>query len=232
MRISLRILSRVSLSALLAGCLLVGGAACSSHAPGAGSGRVPVVAAENFWGSIARQVGGSAVAVTSVITNPNADPHDYEPTATDARTIATAKLVIENGIGYDPWVNQLTSANPASGRVVLDVGKVVGGEAGGNPHQWYSLHSVEEFVTRLTSDLSSIDPTHAVLFAHNADAFESHGLAAYKAIAAQIRTKFAGTPIGASESIVSPLAETLGLKLLTPDTFLRAISEGSEPYRR
>src|SRR6185437_14669693 len=99
---------------------------------------VQVVAAENFWGSIASQLGGGRVQVTSVITSPATDPHDYEPTAVDARTVAGAQMVIENGIGYDPWAAKLAAANPVSGRIVLDVGSLVGIKAGGNPHRWYS----------------------------------------------------------------------------------------------
>src|SRR5437016_9822728 len=101
--------------ALSAGC---GGRSKSSAAPA--SGVLQVVAAENFWGSIASQLGGSRVHVTSVITSPATDPHDYEPTAADARTIAGARMVIVNGIGYDPWAEKLIAANPVSGRIVLN----------------------------------------------------------------------------------------------------------------
>src|ERR1051326_3759279 len=83
---------------------------------------VLVVAAENFWGSIATQLGGDRVQVTSVITSPATDPHDYEPTAVDARTIAGAQMLIENGAGYDPWAGKLAAANPVRGRIMLDVG--------------------------------------------------------------------------------------------------------------
>src|SRR6266536_1394144 len=96
-----------------------------------------VVAAENFWGSIARQLGGTHVAETSIITNPSADPHDYEPAASDARTIASAQLVIVNGIGYDPWAQKLLAANPVQGRRTLTVGTLLGLKDGDNPHQWY-----------------------------------------------------------------------------------------------
>ena len=95
------------------------GAGCSRStvAPDA-RGRVRVVAAENFWGSIARQIGGDAVVVTSIVVNPDADPHDYEPTARDARAIASAQLVIENGIGYDPWAAQLLAVDGGADRAV------------------------------------------------------------------------------------------------------------------
>src|SRR5881392_3604410 len=111
-------------TALLAALLLAvgaGGSAASLSASEAGGG-LPVVAAENFWGSIAAQLGGDKVHVTSVITSPATDPHDYEPTAADARTLAGAQMAIVNGIGYDPWAGKLIAANPVHGRVVLTVG--------------------------------------------------------------------------------------------------------------
>ena len=100
-----------------------------------GHGQQQVVAAENFWGSIASQLGGDRVHVTSVITSPATDPHDYEPTAADARTLAGARMVIVNGIGYDPWAGKLLAANPVHGRVVLTVGDLLGIKPGGNPHR-------------------------------------------------------------------------------------------------
>src|SRR2546430_12781369 len=133
-------LRTVLLAGLLAGLVLVvascaGSCKSAAIAPG---GVLQVVAAENFWGSIATQLGGSRAHVTSVITSPATDPHDYEPTAADARTIAGAQMAIVNGIGYDPWAQKLIAANPVSGRVVLDVGDLTGIKAGGKPHPWYS----------------------------------------------------------------------------------------------
>src|ERR1051326_5528159 len=98
----------------------------ASAAAAPAGGVLSVVAAENFWGSIASQLGGDRVAVTSIITNPDTDPHDYEPTPADARTLASAKYVIVNGIGYDPWASKLIDANPVTGRAVLNVGDLVG----------------------------------------------------------------------------------------------------------
>src|SRR5712691_8187923 len=117
---------------------------CGGGADGLSSGGRPnVVAAENFWGSIAAQLGGDRVEVTSIIDNPNADPHEYEPTTADARSLASATFVIVNGIGYDPWADRLLAANPVPGRAVLDVGTLVGAPAGGNPHRWYSPPDVQ-----------------------------------------------------------------------------------------
>jgi zinc/manganese transport system substrate-binding protein len=193
-----------------------------------GSG-LRVVAAENFWGSIAAQLGGNRVRVTSVITSPATDPHDYEPTAADARTMAGAQLAIVNGIGYDPWAGKLIAANPVHGRVVLTVGDLVGVKPGGNPHRWYSPSNVQQVTAQIVRDYTKLDPKDAGYFAQQQARFETRGLAQYKGLIATIKRKYHGVPVGASESIFAPLAQALGLKLLTPASFLKAISEGTEP---
>ena len=210
------------LAALLAAC----GAAGTTAAP---AGTLRVVAAENFWGSIAAQLGGTKVAVTSIITNPNTDPHSYEPTAADARTIAGAQMVVLDGIGYDPWATQLLAANPVGGRVELNVGDLVHVAVGGNPHQWYSPTSVHAVIDQITANYQRLDPTDSAYFAAQRTAYLTHGLARYDQLIAAIRARYAGTLVGASESIFAELAPALGLKLLTPPSFLRAISEGTEP---
>ncbi|MEU6849682.1 zinc ABC transporter substrate-binding protein [Actinacidiphila alni] len=203
--------------------------ATSSGTP-AGSGTVlQVVAAENFWGSIAEQLGGDHVKVTSIINNPDADPHDYEPTAADARTMATARYAIVNGIGYDAWAAKLVDANPSAQRSVLTVGDLVGIKDGGNPHRWYSPDDVHRVIERITADYKKADPADAAYFDSRKADFENRTLGEYNSLISGIKTKYAGTPIGASESIVSPLADGLGLKMLTPYSFLSAISEGSDP---
>jgi zinc/manganese transport system substrate-binding protein len=190
---------------------------------------IHVVAAENFWGSLAAQLGGNRVQVTSVITNPATDPHDYEPSAVDARTFAGAQMAIVNGVGYDPWASQLIAANPVHGRVVLTVGDVVGVKPGGNPHRWYSPANVQQVISAIVRDYSTLDPKDAAYFAREKAQLETTGLAEYKNLIATIKRRFGGTPVGASESIFAPLAQALGLKLITPASFLKAISEGTEP---
>jgi zinc/manganese transport system substrate-binding protein len=188
-----------------------------------------VVAAENFWGSIAQQLGGTRVEVASIIDNPNTDPHAYEPTAANARTLATARLAIVNGVGYDAWASKILDANPVDGRVVLSVGKLVGASAGANPHRWYSPPDVERVIARLSADYQRLDAGHAAYYAAQRRAFERRGLAQYRGLIAQIRSRYAGVPVGASESIFAPLAGALGLRLLTPGRFLNAVSEGTDP---
>jgi zinc/manganese transport system substrate-binding protein len=213
----------VSLAALAAAVAL------SSTSGAATQATIRVVAAENFWGSIASQLGGKAVQTTSVITNPATDPHEYEPTAVDARTMAEAQVVIVNGIGYDPWAQKLIDANPVHGRVVIDVGKVVGIAPGGNPHRWYSPADVQKVIRAVVAVYSRLDAKDARYFVEQRTSFETRGLKQYKSLIATIQRKYAAVPVGASESIFAPLAQALGLRLLTPGSFLDAISEGTEP---
>jgi zinc/manganese transport system substrate-binding protein len=204
--------------------------AANSGPSGPTGPKFTVVAAENFWGSIASQLGGDQVTVTSIITNPDTDPHDYEATPADARLIAGTQMFIQNGIGYDTsWAPKLVAANPSSSREVLTVGDVVGLKDGDNPHQWYSHDSVYKVIDAIVAEYSKIDPTDAAWFTAQKQNFETNTLARYNSLETAIKAKYAGTPIGASESIVSPLADTLGLNMLTPYSFLKAISENTDP---
>jgi zinc/manganese transport system substrate-binding protein len=214
---------------LVVGALLLGACGTTGTSRGRADHRLQVVAAENFWGSITAQVAGDRARVTSIITNPATDPHDYEATPQDAREMASADYVIVNGIGYDTWAQKMLDANPSARRTVLDVGKLVGVKIGGNPHQWYSPTVVERFVARVATDLARLDPGNADYFAQRRDAYEKTGLAEYTGLIEQIRRQYAGTPIGGSESIVAPLVSALGLTLKTPESFLAAVSEGNEP---
>lgn len=191
--------------------------------------QVHVTAAENVWGSIAAQLGGTHASVSSVVANPATDPHDYEPNAFDARAFAGAQLAIVNGAGYDAWASQLLSADPSASRIVLDVGRLAGVRAGGNPHLWYSPRDVRRVVAAIAADYAKLDPRDAAYFRVRKARFETRGLARYAQLIETIRRRFGGTPVGASESIFVPLAQALGLKLLTPSTFLDAVSEGTEP---
>lgn len=224
-------LGAIATGVLLAGCATSPPASTTGSAgsPGGSTTQVTVVAAENFWGSIARSLGGEHATVTSIITNPDADPHDYEPTPADGRTVASAQLDIRNGAGYDPWAENLIGADPNPRRTVLDVGDLVGVPDGGNPHQWYSPISVQKVIDQITADYKKIDPADSAYFDQQRQTYLTRTLATYHQLVSDIKAKYAGTPIGASESIVTPLAEGLGLKMLTPETFLDAISEGSDP---
>jgi zinc/manganese transport system substrate-binding protein len=217
------VLSVVASAGVLAGC---GGA--SGPAGGGSSGRIQVVAAENFWGSIASQLGGDKVVVQSIIVNPNTDPHSYEPTASDGVALARSQMAIVNGIGYDVWATKLIDANPSSSRVVLTVGDLLGLKEGDNPHQWYSPASVQRVIDQIVADYKRLDPKDSAYFDQQRTAFETKSLAAYNRVIAAIRARYAGVPVGYSESIFQPLGEALGLRLMTPYSFAKAIAEGTD----
>ena len=213
------LLVALALVLLLAGCGGISNASTTG---------VSVVAAENFWGSIAKQIAGNKADVQSIITNPAQDPHSYEPTASDARAMAVSKFAIVNGVGYDPWAPKLLDANPDGARIVLTVGNLFGLHDGDNPHRWYDPAEVEVVANRIAADLEKLDPTHAAYYARQLKAFETHDLASYHALIAQIKARYAGTAVGASESIFALQAPALGLNLITPASFMKAVSEGTE----
>jgi zinc/manganese transport system substrate-binding protein len=193
------------------------------------SATIRVVAAENFWGSIATQLAGSRATVRSIITNPQTDPHAYEPTASDARAIAGADFVIENGAGYDPWAQKLIDANPSSSRALLDVGKLNGVSEGGNPHMWYSPTFVRNVIDAITAQLQRLDSADTSYLTSLHDTYLTTGLKQYDDLRAEIKQKYSGAPVGATESIFAYLAFDLGLNLISPPGFLKAISEGTDP---
>lgn len=221
-------LAGVAVAALAAGCSTSATPSGTGASSSSGS-RIRVVAAENFWGSLAGQLGGDRVTVKNIIDSPSADPHDYEPTAADGRAMAGAGLAIVNGIGYDSWAGKLVSANPNEDRTVLTVGELVGIEPGGNPHRWYSPTDVRAVIDRITADYTKIDPTHASFYTRQHDKVVGTNLKQYFDLVGKIKSTYAGTPVGASESIFAPLADATGLDLRTPASFLNAISEGTDP---
>ncbi|MGA2007794.1 MAG: zinc ABC transporter substrate-binding protein [Solirubrobacteraceae bacterium] len=194
----------------------------------AGRSGLRIVAAENFWGSIAKQLAGSKASVASIIVNPNTDPHSYDPTPADARTLAAAKLAIVNGIGYDDWAPKLLAADPLAGRITLNVGDLLGLRAGDNPHQWYSPLSVDRVSAAIVGDLTRLEPADGAYFRARERTFETVALARYHALIAEIRARYAGVAVGYSESIFQPLGEALGLRLMTPYSFAKAIAEGTD----
>lgn len=206
----------------LSGCATT--AARSSH-----SGVISVAASINAWGSILEQLGGVHVHATSIITNPDTDPHSYEPTPADARTIADSRLFVENGIGYDTWAAQSLAASADSTRKVIDVGNLVHIADGGNPHRWYDPSDVATVADAITADLTALDPVDASYFAQRHEEFVATELAEYHQLIDGIRVDYPGVAVGASESIFAPLAQALGLNLITPPDFLKAISEGTDP---
>jgi zinc/manganese transport system substrate-binding protein len=201
--------------------------------PLASAGTLQVVAAENFWGSLVSQLGGNQTTVLSIVTDPNADPHEYEANASDAKAIASAQYVIVNGVGYDDWALQLIAADGNSNQLVLNVGNLNGvnlggGIVSGNPHMWYNPVYVNRTVAAMYSDLVALRPSATPIFQANYAALNAT-LGQLYARADEIRTQFAGTVVAATEDIFVYLANYTRLDLVSPPEFMEAVAEGNDP---
>jgi zinc/manganese transport system substrate-binding protein len=215
---------------LLAGLMVLSLAlsACGTPAPSTSSTTLQVIAGQNFWGSIAAQLGGTHVSVTSIVTNPNADPHDYESSTKDARAFATADYVILNGAGYDEWGSKLLAGNPNQKRRVFTVADLLNKKAGDNPHFWYNPTWVDQVADKITADYQALDAADSDYFAQRRADLRT-ALKPYHDRIASIKASFSGVPVGATESIFVYLASALGLNLISPPEFMQALAEGNDP---
>lgn len=212
----------------LVAIVLLAASGCSRDST-AKAGVVRVVAAENFWGDIVSQIGGAHVVVTSIITDPTADPHQYESDARNAADVADADLVIENGVGYDDFVAKLLSATSHNGRVVLSVQHVLGATAAdANPHLWYDLPRIPEVAQAIEGALATADPADAAFFAANEKAFAA-SLAPLERVITEIETKYPHAPVAYTERVPGYLLDAAGLTIATPPGFAQAIEDGNEP---
>jgi zinc/manganese transport system substrate-binding protein len=219
----------VALTVLL-GAGLVGGA-CSSSASSHASndGRIRVVAGANAWGDLAREIGGDHVRVTSLLDDPQADPHLFELDARAAERVAGAQLVIENGLGYDEFMHQLVSVTTAKDRVVLRAADVLhrsGTDT--NPHLWYDVPAVGTVAQSIADALTRIDPAHRADYEANLAAVQ-HQLAGVQNAVAHLKATHAGAPVATTEPVADYLLADAGLDVRSPQGFVRAVEDGNEP---
>ena len=205
----------------------------ASRAVGGPREVVNVVAAENFWGSLVSQLGGTHVNVTSIITDPNTDPHEYEANDSDAIAIANAQYIILNNVGYDTWANSLIAADGDTNQTILNVGdslgvNVSGGIVTGNPHLWYNPTYVNETVAWMYHNLSTIAPQWKSYFTAQYDNLTASLAQLYSEVGV-IRHQFAGTNVSSTESIFVYLANATDLNLVSPPAFMEAVAEGVDP---
>ena len=222
--------SRAHTTALVAGVItvaslgLAGCAGASTSAPDV----VHVVAAENFWGNITSQIGRRDVAVTSLITNPNADPHLFETDAADAATLAQAQVVIENGAGYDTWMGSLLGADGGSPRIVnaATVLHITGSDP--NPHLWYAIPRVPTVAAAIAGALEKAAPADGAAFKANLATFDA-SLAPLNSTLATIKAHFHSVPVAYTERVPGYALAAAGLDVKTPPGFARAIEDGTDP---
>ena len=199
---------------------------CTLSAP-AFADPVKVVAAENFYGDLASQIGGANVAVTSILSNPDEDPHLFEASPETAKALSDAKIVIVNGVDYDPWMEKLLSAHNAPGRKEIIVGKLVGHKPGDNPHLWYDPAYMKAAGKALVADLIAVDPAHKADYEQGYAKFLDSLKPLDDKIAA-MRKSYAGQPVTASEPVFGYQAGLIGLKVHN-EKYALAIMNNAEP---
>jgi zinc/manganese transport system substrate-binding protein len=190
---------------------------------------IVVVAAENAWGDIISQIGSSHVDVTSIISDPNTDPHEYESDVKDAAEIAKSQFVFDNGLGYDDFMQRLLSASPSSSRDVLSAEKILSVTGTDpNPHLWYDTARVPQVVGAIVAELSKLDPSGAADFEANGQTFD-RSLAPITNVISDIKSRYAGDLIAYTERVAGYLVDAAGLRLGVPSTFAQAVEEGNDP---
>jgi zinc/manganese transport system substrate-binding protein len=193
------------------------------------AGRLDVVAAENVYRDIASQIGGPHVSVTSLLTSPTADPHLFEPGTSSGLAVADARVVLQNGLGYDAFMTKLENASPSKGRVVLTMADVLGVHGTDtNPHLWYDVPRLDRIATAIATGFGQADPSHAAAYRRGLHRFE-RSLEPLRREVATIRTRFHGAPVAYTEPVPGYLVAAAGLRNLAPDSFTRPIEEGVEP---
>jgi zinc/manganese transport system substrate-binding protein len=176
------------------------------------SAAIQIVAAENFYGDVARQLGGDNVAVTSILTNPDQDPHLFTANVDTAKAVADAQIVIYSGIDYDPWMEQMNAAHPNATRVAINVSQLIHGSEGDNPHIWYNPKTMPVLAKKLVTLLSGRNPVHARDYAANLDKFLA-SLQPLNEKIATLQAKYAGTDVLATEPVFGYMSDALGLKM-------------------
>ncbi len=223
-------LARSSLALIRASALGLSLALAAGTGAQAADGKIAVVAAENFYGDIAQQIGGDRVQVVSIMNNPDQDPHLFETTPGVVRQIANADIAILNGADYDPWMAKLLTAAPHPGRVVISAAALTGKKPGDNPHLWYGPATMPAMAKAVAAAFSKADATHAADY----DARLKTVLASLDRIdarVAQMRAKYKGAPVTATEPVFGLMAEAIGLTMRN-QSFQLAMMNDTEPSAR
>ncbi|TAL78097.1 MAG: cation ABC transporter substrate-binding protein [Beijerinckiaceae bacterium] len=193
----------------------------------AAKGSITIVAAENFYGDVAAQIAGNGVHVMSILNNPDQDPHLFEASASVARAISAAQVVVYSGIDYDPWMEKLLRAARNPQRKVIVVAELIGKKPGDNPHVWYDLVAIKAFAKSLTDDLVAVDPAHAAAYRSRLTQFQ-RSLLPISAKIKQLRTRLAGTPVTATEPVFGYMLDALGM-VSRNQKFQLAVMNNTEP---
>ncbi len=208
------------------------GTACSTSqaaSPGAPGGAVTAIGAENEYANVISQLGGTYVRVSAILSNPNTDPHTFESSASVTQEVSGAQLIVQNGVGYDSFMNKIEAAAPSSARTVIDVQNLLRlPDSTPNPHLWYSPSTMPAVAKAITAALSRLQPAHAAFFAASLRRFDASLQPWYQAIA-QFKAAYPGTPVATTEPVADYLLQAAGTRNLTPFPFQADIMNGVDP---
>ena len=189
---------------------------------------IPVLGTENFYADLLTQIGGARVTATSLLNDPNADPHAFEASPSAAAAVADATLVIVNGLGYDDFMQHLLGASPNAHRVVINVQELLGLGSDANAHVWYDPGTMPAVAASAEAALATLEPANATYFAAREQAYLA-SLAPLAAKIAELKARYSGAPVAFTEPVAGYLAKAIGLAVLTPEGFQRAVEDGTDP---
>jgi len=219
----------ILLLAVLAALITTGAAAYSGGASAAPSGKIVAVGAESEYADVISQVGGEYVQASSIMSNPSTDPHTFEASIAVAREVGSAQLVVQNGVGYDSFMDSIESATPSSGRTVINVQRLLKlADSTPNPHLWYDPATMPRVADAVATVLSVIQPAHRAYFMANAAAFKA-SLGELTAAIASFKAAYGGVPVATTEPVADYLLSAAGADNLTPWTFQADIMNGVDP---
>jgi len=225
-------LRRAMAAAAVAAAVSLLGAACSASATTtshAGTGVVVAVGAENEYANVISQIGGRYVQVTAVQSNPGTDPHSFEASASVSQAIGAAELVVQNGLGYDTFMDTIEKAVPDSGRRVIVVQKLLGlPDSTPNPHLWYDPATMPKVADAIAANLAAIQPSHAAYFKANAKTF-TNSLTPWINAIGTFKQHYPGTPVATTEPVADYLLQALGADNKTPWAFQADVMNGTDP---
>ncbi len=220
----------LTVAVVAAGC---GSSSSSGSAAGSSTSgsSAPIVAvgAENEYANVIGQIGGRYVTASAIMSNPNTDPHTFEASPSVAQTVSHAKLVVQNGVGYDDFMSKIESASPNRSRKIIDVQKLRGlPDDTPNPHLWYDPKTMPAVAKALVADLSALEPAHAAYFQANARRFDQ-SLQPWLTELKQFAGKYPGTAVATTEPVADYMLQAARIENLTPFSMQADIMNGTDP---
>ena len=215
----------------VAAALALAAAGCGSgaSASASGSGVINAIGAENEYANVLSQIGGRYVHVSSILNNPNTDPHTFEASPSVASEVSAATLIVQNGVGYDTFMNKIEAASPNANRRVIVVQNLLGlPDDTPNPHLWYSPKTMPAAAKAMAADLSALQPAHKSYFRANLAKFDASLTPWFNAIT-QFKATYAGTPVAVTEPVADYMLQAMGMDIRTPFVFQADIMNGVDP---